>query len=99
MYLKIHSTPFGKIIAICDEELLGRVLSEGKIKLDLEKHSEFYKGKKVSEEELLTILSEVENLNAVGKKSLNALKKAGIDTSSAIFIQGIPHLQVYKIKV
>jgi len=97
MYLKIHKTPLGQVTAMCDAELVGKVLSEGKIKLDLQSHSGFYSGQKVSEEEAVRALSGAENVNLVGKKSLAAAKKAGVDIRSAMQISGVPHLQAYKL--
>jgi len=97
MYLKIHKTPLGQVTAICDAELIGKVLSGGKIRLDLQSHAGFYSGQKISEEEAVRALSGADNVNLVGKKSLAAAAKAGMDTSSAILISGVPHLQVYKL--
>ncbi len=97
MYLKAHSFPGGEIVALCDAELLGRVLSEGKLTLDLQKHRGFYEGKKVGEKEAVSALASAANANIVGKKSLSAAKKAGLDASAAVRICGVPHLQAYRL--
>ncbi len=96
MLLKIHKTPMGEVAALCDSELVGRILSHGKITLDLARHSEFYSGKKVGEGEAIEALRNSGNVNLVGARSLSAAKKAGIDTSGAILIGDVPHLQVYR---
>ena len=97
MYVKIHVSPTGEIVALCDTELIGKVLAEGKKRLDLEKYAGFYKGEKISEAKAVLILSETENANIVGEKSVKAAKKAGLDISGTIKIGGVPHLQLYRI--
>ncbi|HIH18374.1 TPA: DUF424 domain-containing protein [Candidatus Micrarchaeota archaeon] len=97
MYLKMHPGPSGEVAALCDAELLGRVLSSGSIRLDLKKHAGFYEGRKVTHKEAVSALASSANANLVGKKSLEAAKEAGLDVSSAILILGVPHLQVYRL--
>jgi hypothetical protein len=97
MYLKIHKTAQGEVTAICDSELLGQVLSEGALKLDLRSHAGFYMGRKVSEQEAVQALSGAQSINLVGSKSLAAARKAGVDTGAAMRISGVPHLQAYRI--
>ncbi len=97
MYLRVHSTPNGEMVAVCDSELIGRKLTQGKIALDLGKYADFYQGKKVSASEAAGALRGAQNINLVGKKSLAAAKGAGLDVSAAISISGVPHLQVYRI--
>lgn len=95
--MKIHSTPMGEVVAICDSGLLGKILREGQLVLDLKRHEGFYNGKKASEEEVIAALMKAKNINLVGANALAAAKKAGIDTSAAKYIQSVPHLQIYRI--
>ncbi len=97
MYLKVHSTPKGTVVALCDKELLGKVFSQGSAKLDLEKHAGFYRGGLVNEKQAVKLLAESENANIVGEKSIEAAKKAGFDISSARLVGGIAHLQAYRL--
>ena len=97
MYLKVHRTPAGEIVALCDEELLGRVLSGKKLHLDLEAHSGFYMGKKVLQPEAVKALRGAQSINIVGKRSLAAAARAGFGTKKALLIAGVPHLQIYSI--
>lgn len=97
MYLRVHSSPKGEVIAVCDAELIGRKLAAGKLVLDLEEHAGFYKGKKVGSSQAVLALRGAQNINIVGKKSLSAAKGAGLDVAGAISISGVPHLQVYRI--
>jgi uncharacterized protein len=97
MYLKKHASPDGEIAALCDSELIGRVLANGKARLDLSAYAPFYLGKKVSEKEAVEALKGAQNANIVGKRALLAAKKAGLPVSHAKTIGGVPHLQVYRL--
>jgi hypothetical protein len=97
MYLKTHASPDGEIVALCDIELIGKVLVKGKMRLDLSAYAPFYLGKKVDEKEAVEALKLAQNANIVGKKALAAAKKAGLAVSHAKTISGVPHLQVYHL--
>ena len=97
MYLKTHPSPDGEIVALCDVELIGKVLVSGKARLDLSAYAPFYLGKKVGEKEAIAALLTAANANIVGKKALAAAKKAGLSVSRAKNIGGVPHLQVYRL--
>ncbi|MBN2478499.1 DUF424 family protein [Candidatus Micrarchaeota archaeon] len=98
MYLKIHQTQKGRIIAACDKELIGKKLEEGKLCLDLEKYSGFYKGELVTEEKLEKELDNFFSVNLVGKKSVGvALRKKLINEDNVQFIKGFPFIQIYRI--
>ncbi|MFA6327973.1 MAG: DUF424 family protein [Candidatus Micrarchaeia archaeon] len=97
MYLKMHPSPDGEIVALCDVELIGKVLASGKAKLDLSAYAPFYLGKKIGETEAVEALKAAQNANLVGKKALAAAKKAGLPVSHAKNIGGVPHLQIYRM--
>tara|TARA_Y100000310_G_scaffold339029_1_gene430430 strand:- start:196 stop:486 length:291 start_codon:yes stop_codon:yes gene_type:complete len=96
MYFKKHITKDRIIIAICDEDLVGKEFSEGEHTLNISER--FYKGEKKSKEELENILKNSENINLVGKKTINfALKLNLINKGSVIEVKGIPHAQIIQI--
>jgi len=97
MYLKVHKFPGGEIVALCDADLLGQVLSDSKRHLDLCAHANFYNGKKVDRKAAVSALRGAINVNLVGKKSLAAAKSAGFRATKAQRIAGVPHLQIYSI--
>lgn len=81
------------VVAVCDKELLGKVFESEKFQLDIKES--FYKGKEVSEEELLEIMSKMAaedaTFNIVGKKSVNTALKAELITEDGIKdIRGVP---------
>jgi len=81
------------VVAICDLDLIGKVFEQGKFQLDVKES--FYKGKQVSEKELLDIINHLSRedatFNIVGKNSVHVALKAGIILEKGIKkIQGIP---------
>ncbi len=93
MIVKVHKTQDGrKIVAICDDELIGKKFEEGKLQLDL--NSSFYKGEEMGEEKVVELVKGSCIVNIVGKKSMDfALKLGIVDTKNIIKIENIPHAQ------
>jgi hypothetical protein len=93
MIVKIHKTHDGKkIVAVCDDGLIGKKFKEGNVQLDLS--SKFYKGEKKGEDEIMKIFYEAYIVNMVGEESVNLGKKAGfVAEENIIYIQNVPHAQ------
>lgn len=97
MIVKIHQTNNKKIVAICDENLLGKKFEEKNLQLDLS--SNFYKGKRKTEQEILDIIKDAYIVNVTGKKSTEIILKIGlVDKKNIIKINNIPHAQILMIK-
>jgi len=93
MLVKIHEA-YRKIIAVCDEELLGKKFTQGKMQLDVKES--FYNGESMNEDDLVLMLQEADRddstFNFVGEKSVKAGIKANvINKKGVIKVQGIPH--------
>ncbi|RLG19207.1 DUF424 domain-containing protein [Candidatus Micrarchaeota archaeon] len=98
MYMRVHRQANEVVLALCDSELLGKVLREEEIVLDLKQFGEFYKGKKVEQEELAEALGEATSINAVGERSVEAVRNAvGFEEDKVRLVEGVPHVQVYKV--
>lgn len=96
MYVKIHEgkRDGGIVVAICDENLIGKNLKEGNLNLNITER--FYKGDKKTEEEVKKIMEKADNLNLVGKETIKVAIKSGFMLEKNIIkIKGIPHAQVY----
>jgi len=92
MIVRIHNTPNGRMLAICDSDILGKKFEEDDKQLDLS--SQFFQGEEMSEEDIEPILKDVYVINAVGKESITFLEKHKlIEKDHAITIAGIPHAQ------
>lgn len=101
LYIKKYETENGSIIALCDEELLGKIFSNGLSKLDLDKYAEFYKGELVNEEKAKDMinLDEIYSANIVGKRAVGIfLEKKIVKKSEVKTISGVPFAQVYSIR-
>ncbi len=90
--MKIHDS-YRWAVAICDKELIGQILSEGIMQLDLT--TTFFKGEEMSEddvkEEIWRCSLEDANFNIVGKKSIGIALELGIIEESGVRkIQGVP---------
>jgi len=95
IYLKINKTEQNEIVAVCDENLIGRKFSENNIKFDITER--FYKGELMKDEDGIKILKNAKNINVVGKESIKLAIKAGrIEKENIIKIQNIPHAIVFE---
>ena len=98
MYMRVIEESGGRIVAACDRELMGKVLREGKIMLDLKKHGGFYKGEICTKEELKNALKGATSANLVGEKCVGCAVECGIaDRGACIYVQGVAHLQIYRL--
>ena len=98
MYMRIHETPKGRIVAACDKDLLGKVVEEGNAILDLKTHKEFYAGDLADEARLKGELARFSSANLVGKKAVDvALELELVDENAIIYINKVPHIQLYRI--
>lgn len=96
MYLKIHERQNRKIIAVCDKELIGKTFEEKDLQLKVSEH--FYKGSILPQEEIIKILKAADNINLVGKKTIElALKNNIISKENIIKIKGVPHAQIFSL--
>jgi len=97
MYVKVHKLKYENIVALCDKELIGKLLEEKNLQLNITER--FYKGEELPEDEIILLLKNSTNINIVGEKSINlALKSGIIDKENIIKIQGVPHAQFAQIR-
>jgi len=98
MYLKIHETDKGKIVAACDKELIGQVLEEGDLYMDLKMYKDFYVGDLADKNSVKSALANFSSANLVGKKVVGIAVEEGVIESEYIkYIKDIPYIQIYKI--
>ncbi|MDG6987934.1 MAG: DUF424 family protein [Nitrososphaerota archaeon] len=83
------------LVNICDEELVGRTVSEGNLKVHLSK--EFYSGEVVSGGEALRLIRTCSIVNLAGTRSVSLAVNNSVGTAEAIReIEEIPFLMIYK---
>ena len=83
------------LVNICDEELIGRTVSEGKLKMHISK--EFYFGEVVNRGEALRLIRTCSIVNLAGVRSVSLAVENDMGTRAAVReIEGVPFLMIYK---
>jgi len=96
IYVKKNISRNSAVLAICDEDLIGKHIKTKDLELDITER--FYKGNLVSEEEAINLMKEARNINIVGKNSIKTAIKAGIiRKEDVIKIKNIPHAIIFEI--
>ncbi|MGB9741105.1 MAG: DUF424 domain-containing protein [Candidatus Bathyarchaeia archaeon] len=96
VYMNLRKIGNNVLLAICDAEILGKTLREGKIVFKVKE--EFYKGTKVSAEEAVEMIANSTIVNMVGKNIVQkAIEKGYVHPEAVLNIEGIPHAQIVKM--
>ena len=96
VYVNLKKLGRNVLLAICDCELLGRTLREGKIVFQVK--DEFYNGGKVSVEEAVSMIENSTIVNLVGKNCVEkAIAKGYVHPEAVLRIEGVPHAQIVKL--
>ena len=83
------------LVNMCDEELVGRTVSEGKLKVHLSK--DFYSGEVVSGGEALRLIRTCSIVNLAGARSVMLAVSNSVGAAEAIReIEDVPFLMIYK---
>ena len=83
------------LVSICDEELIGRTVTEGKLKVHISK--DFYFGEVVGKGEALKLIRTCPIVNLAGRRSVSLAVDNDIGAREAIReIEGVPFLMIYK---
>ena len=84
------------LLAVCDAEILGKTLRDGKIVFHVKE--EFYKGARVNVEEAVSMIENSNIVNMVGKNVVKkAIQRGYVHPDAVLDIQGIPHAQIVKL--
>jgi hypothetical protein len=96
VYVNLKKDGRNVLLAICDCEVLGRTLREGKIVFHVK--DEFYNGGKVSVEEAVGMIENSTIVNMVGQNCVErAIEKGYVHPEAVLRIEGIPHAQIIKL--
>jgi uncharacterized protein len=83
------------LVNICDEELVGRTVSEGKLKVHLSE--DFYSGEVVDKGEALRLIRTCQIVNLAGTRCVSLAVDNAVGSPSAIReIEEVPFLMIYK---
>jgi hypothetical protein len=84
------------LLAICDAELLGRTLREGKIVFCVKE--DFYKGTRLSVGEAISVIESSTIVNLVGKNIVKkAIELGYVHPEAVLEIEGVPHAQIVRL--
>ena len=90
--IRIHVRGGERLLAACDEELLGMTFSEGEMRLRVSEV--FYKGEVVTEEVLRERMRSVTMMNLVGDRTISvAIEMGHVSEGSTVTIDGVRHAQ------
>jgi hypothetical protein len=96
VYVNLKKVGRNVLLAICDSEILGKTLREGKIVFKVKE--EFYNGGRVSVEEAVDMIENSTIVNMVGKCCVEkAIKKGYVHPEAVLNIAGVPHAQIVKL--
>jgi hypothetical protein len=96
VYVNLKQVGRNVLLAVCDCELLGRTLREGKIVFHIK--DEFYNGRKATVEEAIGMIDNSNIVNLVGKCCVEkAISKGYVHPDAVLNIEGIPHAQIVKL--
>jgi len=93
----VHSIAWknASMVNLCDAELIGRTLVEGKLKMHISK--DFFGGELVEEEEAVKIIKGSAMVSLAGQRSVNIALVNKLGSPHAVReIEGVPFLMIYK---
>ncbi len=96
VYLNLKQVGKNVILAVCDYDLLGKTLREGKIVFHIK--NEFYNGRKATVDEAVGLIGNSTIVNLVGKCCVEkAIAEGYVHPEAVLKIEGVPHAQIVKL--
>ena len=94
--VRLHSHDGEVLLAACDDELLGKTLTEGRIKLYVSEN--FYNGEMIPDAILAERMKSAAIMNLVGNRTVAiAIREGYVREDCVMTIQGIKHAQVVRM--
>ncbi len=85
------------LVNICDEELIGRTITEGKLTMHISR--DFFYGEVVEAEEALRLIKVCSIINLAGRRSVSLAIDNKLGAREAIReIESVPFLMIYKFR-
>jgi hypothetical protein len=95
MFLKVHRTPDGEVVAVCDRELLNATLVHRDVEVHLSE--DFYGRTPASDEQVRAALSTATNANLFGRRTVEIAIACGVvDRDCVTLVGGVPHAQIFR---
>jgi hypothetical protein len=95
VYVSLKKVGRTVLLAVCDCDLLGKTLRQGKIVFHVK--DEFYNGGKVGVDEAVSMIANSTIVNMVGKNCVGkAIERGYVHPDAVLNIEGVPHAQIVK---
>ena len=89
-FVKVHKTGKVGLVAICDEDVLGKTFEEGDLWLKVDEH--FYSGELVDLDRVFKFFNEFSNFNLAGNEVVKlAVDKGIVSEENVLHIGGVSH--------
>ncbi len=102
IYIRIHNSDNGSVVAMCDKTLIDKVLTEGEAVMDIKTYASFYNEKLVGKDEAKKLIGDADDVysaNIVGKESVAvALEMKMIEEENVLRIQEVPYAHAYRVE-
>ena len=96
MYVRMHTDGKERIVAACDEDILGMTFREGNMKITV--HEGLYKGEVLEEEAFIQRLGIATIINLVGNGVVDlAIREGFVSPDSVLVIDGVKHAQAVQL--
>lgn len=96
VYMNLKKVGTNVLLSICDSEILGKTLCEGKIIFQVKE--DFYRGSRVDVEEAVSMIDNSTIVNMIGKNVVKrAIEKGYVHPEAVLHIEGVPHAQIVKL--
>lgn len=96
VYVKVHKACNDVLVAVCDEDVLGKEFKEGRLKLFV--NESFYKGELIEIDELDSFMMSASILNIVGHESIKrAVECDCIEEDNILNIGTTRHAQMVTV--
>jgi len=93
MYAKVYETKYGPMVAVADDNLIGKKLKFGKTEFFV--NPRFYKGEPATKAQAIALLKAAASVNLVGRESVECGREAGVISQENILMinKKVPHAQ------
>ncbi|MBQ8179057.1 MAG: DUF424 family protein [Candidatus Methanomethylophilaceae archaeon] len=93
MYVRIHTNGDERILAACDEDIIGKTFRGDGMRITVSET--FYRGESVSTEAYIERMKSVSIMNLVGEEAVSiAVAQGHVSPENIIVIGGVKHAQV-----
>lgn len=94
--MKLRKIGRNVLLSICDAEILGKTLQDGKIVFHVKE--DFYQGARVNIDEAVCMIENSTIVNMIGKNVVSkAIEKGYVHPEAVLDIKGIPHAQIVRL--